>query len=138
MKFDENFLIEVGLQALPENQKGEFLAQAQAELEKRVGEKICEGMSDERLLEFKRLMDNDQGEIRKMVFDLKTDFREDLVYQKILKKHNVTEGNWAILAEYLSVKWIQKYRPDHRQIVEEMAEQLKAEIRAQAPAILGV
>ena len=137
MKFDDNFLIEVGLQALPESQKADFLVQVQEELEVRVGEKMCEGMSDAQLAEFEKLMENDQETIRKMVFDLKEDFRQDPVYQKLLKKHNVTEGNWEILAEYLSVKWIQKNRPEHKQIVEEVAAALKAEIRSQAPEILG-
>lgn len=138
MKFDDNFLMEVGLQALPESQKKEFLAQAQEELEVRVGEKMCEGMSDEQLVEFEKLMENDQETIRKMVFELKEDFRKDPVYLKLLKKHGVTEGNWEILSEYLSVKWIQKNRPEHKKVVEEVAEALKAEIRAQAPEILGV
>ena len=137
MKFDDNFLMEVGLQALPEDKKKEFLAQAQEELEVRVGERMCEGMSDEQLLEFEKLMENDQETIRKMVFEFKEDFREDAAYKKLLKKHGVSEGNWEILAEYLSVKWIQKNRPDHRKIVEEVAEGLKAEIRAKAPQILG-
>ena len=106
MKFDDNFLMEVGLQALPESQKKEFLAQAQEELEVRVGEIMCEGMSDEQLLEFEKLMENDQETIRKMVFELKEDFRVDPVYLKLLKKHGVKEGNWEILSEYLSVKWI--------------------------------
>lgn len=137
MKFDNNFLIEVGLQALPEEQKKEFLAQAQEELEVRVGEKMCEGMSDEQLIEFEKLMENDQETIRKMVFELKEDFREDEIYKKLLKKYGVTEGTWEILAEYLSVRWIQKNRPDHKQIVEQVAEELKAEIRSQAPQILN-
>ncbi len=137
MKFDDNFLMEVGLQALPESQKKEFLAQAQEELEVRVGERMCEGMSEEQLIEFEKLMENDQETIRKMVFELKEDFREDPVYHKLLKKHGVKEGNWEILSEYLSVKWIQKNRPEHKKVVEEVAEALKAEIRAQAPEILG-
>ena len=137
MKFDDNFLMEVGLQALPESQKKEFLAQAQEELEVRVGEIMCEGMSDEQLLEFEKLMENDQETIRKMVFELKEDFRVDPVYLKLLKKHGVKEGNWEILSEYLSVKWIQKNRPEHKKVVEDVAEALKAEIRAQAPEILG-
>ena len=137
MKFDDNFLIEVGLQALPEDEKAEFLAQAQDELEVRVGEKMCDGMSDEQLAEFEKLMENDQETIRRMVLDLKEDFRQDEIYKKLLKKYGMAEGNWEILAEYLSVRWIQKNRPDYRKIVEEVAEELKAEIRAKAPEILG-
>ena len=86
MKFDNNFLIEVGLQALPEDQKKEFLAQAQEELEVRVGKQMCEGMSGEQIAEFEKLMDNDQETIRKLVFEMKEDFRVDPIYQKLLKK----------------------------------------------------
>lgn len=137
MKFDDNFLLEVGLQALPTDKKADFLAQAQEELEVRVGEKMCQGLSEDQLLEFEKLMENDQATIRKMVFDLKTDFREDAIYKKLLKKYGVAEGNWEILAEYLSIRWIQKNRPDYRQIVESVTEQLKTEIRSRAPQILG-
>lgn len=137
MDIDESFLTEVGLQEMPEDQKSAFLAHTQDELEMRVGEKMSEGLSVEQMTEFEGIMKNDQEVIRKMILDMKKDFREDEIYQKILKKHGVEQGDWAILGEYLSVKWIQKNRPDYRNIVAGVMESLKDEIRESAPQILA-
>jgi len=137
MKFDDNFLAEVGLQSMPEDQKKAFLEYAQEELEVRVGEKMSENMTLEQLKEFQGIMENDQEVVRRLVFEMKKDFRQDEIYKKLLERHEVKEGNWEILSEYLSIKWIQKNRPDYRQVVEEVANGLKAEIRANAPQILG-
>lgn len=137
MDIDESFLTEVGLQEMPEEQKNAFLAHTQDELEMRVGEKMSEGLSVEQMTEFEGIMKNDQEVIRKMILEMKKDFREDEIYQKILKKHGVTQGDWAILGEYLSVKWIQQNRPDYREIVANVMENLKNEIRESAPQILA-
>lgn len=40
MDFNEEFLAEMGLAAMPEEQKQDFLAYVQEELEVRIGEKI--------------------------------------------------------------------------------------------------
>ncbi len=137
MKFDDMFLSEVGLSNLPENQKQAFLAHAQEELELRVGTKMSEGLSDAQIEEFEGIMENDQQVIRKVVAELGMDFRTDPIYKKILEKYGVSEGNWDMISEYLSVKWIQKNRPDYHTIVQETAEELKNEIRANSTQILG-
>ena len=129
MKFDGGFLDEVGLSNLPEAEKEDFLARAQDLLEVRVGERISADLSEQQLVEFEGIMDNDQEVVRRLVFKMKQDFREDPIYIKLLERHGVQEGNWDILDEYLSIKWIQDNRPDYRDIVAEEAEKLKAEIR---------
>ena len=45
MKFDEDFLREVGLSAMPEEQKSAFLEYVEDELNLRIGEKMSEGRS---------------------------------------------------------------------------------------------
>ena len=137
MKFDDDFLAEVGLSSLLADQKEAFLAHAKEELEMRVGTKMSEGLSQEQVAEFEGIMNNDQQVIRKVVSELEIDFRTDPIYQKLLAKYNLTEGTWEVISEYLSIKWIQKNRPDYREIVASVAEALKAEIRADAPAILA-
>lgn len=137
MEINEDFLIEVGLQGMPEEQKEKFLAHTQEEFEMRVGEKMSEGLSQEQMLEFEGIMDNDQEVIRRLILDMKKDFREDEVYKKILERHGVSQGDWAILAEYLSVKWIEKNRPDYREVVALAMADLKREIRSNAPQILA-
>ena len=137
MKFDENFLTEVGLSNLPTDRKQIFLAEMQEELETRVGEKMSKNMTDAQIEEFEGIMNNDQQVIRKVVASLGTDFRTDPIYQKLLTRHDVTEGTWDIISEYLSIKWIQKNRPDYHEIVKATIDELKSEIKTRSTEILS-
>ncbi len=87
MKFDENFLQEVGLSAMPESEKRNFLAYVREEVEIRVGERISEGVPDYLLNQF------------------------DAVTNK---------------AE--AAAWLEKNRPDYREIVVSTIEEIKREI----------
>ena len=136
MRFDENFLAEVGMSNLEGEEREKFLTRAEETLEMRVGEKISEGLTADQLVEFEGIMDNNQEVIRRIVFRMKTDFREDPIYKKLLERHGVTEGTWDILDEYLSVKWIQENRPDYREIVAAETENLKSEIQQRGLAAL--
>ncbi|MBP5204779.1 hypothetical protein IKG12_01820 [Candidatus Saccharibacteria bacterium] len=137
MKFDDNFLSEVGLSNLPEDQKQAFLNHAQEELELRVGTKMSEGLTEAQIEEFEGIMENDQQVIRKVVSELGMDFRTDPIYKKVLDKYGVSEGTWEIISEYLSIKWIQKNRPNYHEIVQSTIDELKNEIRSGQSQILG-
>lgn len=89
MKFDENFLQEMGLSAMPEDQKQAFLNYVQEELEVRIGERISKGLTEVQLNEF----------------DLITDPAE-------------------------AAKWLERNRPDYREIVARTIEEMKVEVRA--------
>ena len=89
MQFDEKFLQEVGLSAMPENQKQAFLRYVQEELEVRIGERISKGLTEVQLNEF----------------DMSTDQTE-------------------------AAKWLEKNRPDYREIVTRTITEMKEEIRA--------
>lgn len=52
MELNEGFLREVGLAAMPEEQREAFLDYVQEELEVRVGEEIAAGMTEEKMREF--------------------------------------------------------------------------------------
>lgn len=89
MQFDEKFLQEMGLSAMPEGQKRAFLNYIQEELEVRIGERISKGLTEVQLNEF----------------DLITDPSE-------------------------AAKWLEKNRPDYREIVDRTVEEMKQAIRA--------
>lgn len=60
-QLDENFLQSVGLGSMPADQQQAFLQHLYEELELRVGTRLSEGMTNEQLDEFERLIDaNDQ------------------------------------------------------------------------------
>lgn len=96
MEFDEKFLQEMGLTAMPEDQKQKFLDYVQEELEVRIGERISKGLTEVQLNEF----------------DMITDPNE-------------------------AAEWLEKNRPDYREIVNRTIEEMKAEIRANRAKLVG-
>ncbi len=96
MQFDDKFLQEMGLTAMPEDQKQKFLDYVQEELEIRIGERISRGLTEVQLNEF----------------DMITDPVE-------------------------AAKWLEKNRPDYREIVNRTIEEMKAEIRANRARLVG-
>lgn len=74
MQFDENFLKEMGLSAMPEGKKQEFLNYIQEELEVRIGRRISEGLSDTKLQEFDSL--SDIMEVTEWLEKNRPDYRE--------------------------------------------------------------
>jgi uncharacterized protein DUF5663 len=65
-QLDDNFLQSVGLGDMPEDQKLAFLQDLYEELELRVGTRLSEGMTDDQLGEFEKLIDasDDQGALK--------------------------------------------------------------------------
>lgn len=88
MEFDDKFLAEMGLTAMPEDQKQKFLNYIQEELEVRIGERISKGLTEEQLSEFDQIGDQDEA-----------------------------------------ARWLEKNRPDYREIVMRTIEEMKEEIR---------
>ena len=74
MNFDEKFLQEMGLSAMPEDQKQQFLDYVQSELELRIGERISKGLTAEQLSEFDAIVD--QAEATKWLEQNRPDYRE--------------------------------------------------------------
>jgi hypothetical protein len=98
IKIDEKFLEEVGLSAMPSEKKAEFIKQTQEELETRVGEKMSEGMTVDQLREFQGIMQNDRNVMIRVLSRI-GDFRDDEIYQKLLKRHGLVEGTLEVLGE---------------------------------------
>ena len=89
MQFDEKFLQEMGLSAMPEQEKQKFLDYIQEELEVRIGERISRGLTEVQLNEFDQITDKIEA-----------------------------------------AKWLERNRPDYREIVTRTIEEMKNEIRA--------
>ena len=96
MEFDEKFLQEMGLSAMPQDQKQKFLDYVQEELEVRIGERISKGLTETQLNEF----------------DMIDDPKE-------------------------AAKWLEKNRPDYREIVTRTINEMKEEIRANRARLVG-
>jgi hypothetical protein len=135
-KLDDNFLEELGLGALPPEQKQAFLQHIYSELEMRVGERLTEGMSDELLDEFGYFVDMNQDGMSKWFEENLPDYRERDDFKQ-LKDSNAQAPENAVMSEYGAMKWLQLNRPDYPQVVAAVLEELKTEIRANREAILS-
>lgn len=96
MQFDEEFLKSMGLSAMPEDKKQDFLKYIQEELEVRIGERIAKGLTEAQLQEFDRLTDT--AEI---------------------------------------ARWLERNRPDYREIVNRCIEELKRSIAKNRARLIG-
>ena len=74
MEFNEEFLAEMGLSAMPEDQKQDFLNYVQEELEVRIGERVARGLTEVQLNEFDMI--TDQAEAAKWLEINRPDYRE--------------------------------------------------------------
>ena len=74
MEFDEKFLQEMGLSAMPEEEKQKFLDYLQEELEVRIGERISRGLTEVQLNEFDMI--TDQAEATKWLEINRPDYRD--------------------------------------------------------------
>ena len=96
MQFDEDFLKEMGLSAMPENKKRDFLNYIQDELEIRIGQRIAVGLTEDQLREFDSL--SDVREISDWLEENRPDYR-DIVNTCIAEmKQAISQNRTQLLA----------------------------------------
>jgi hypothetical protein len=136
-QLDDQFLQDVGLGGLPDDQKKLFLDHFREQLELRVGTRLSEGLSDEQLQEFESFIDRNDERVNAWVAANVPQYEQDPIYQQL--KTGAPEGipQNVILAEYASLKWLGLNRPNYKDVVSETMTELKAEILANREAILG-
>ena len=136
-QLDDNFLQQVGLGDLPEDQKKAFLDHFREQLELRVGTRLSEGLSDAQLEEFEAFIDRKDEQVNAWLMANVPSYTEDAIYQQLKSgaPENIPEN--VIRAEYASLKWLGLNRPDYRQVVSATMEELKAEIIANRDAIIA-
>ena len=61
MQLDDKFLQEMGLSAMPEGEKQQFLDYIQEELEVRIGERISNNLTETQLNEFDQITNQDEA-----------------------------------------------------------------------------
>ena len=135
-RLDNKFLEDLGLAALPEEQKKALIQHIYETLEIRVGEKLTEGMSNEMLDEFGCFVDKDIERMKSWILANVPDYVEQADYQGLAQK-NQNADEATLLSEYGAMKWLQKNRPDYPQVVATMLEELKKEISSNKDQILA-
>lgn len=136
-QLDDKFLQDIGLGAMPDDQKQAFLQHIYSELELRVGTKLSEGLSDEQMSEFESFIDRDAGKVEQWFGAHLPNYAEQPDYQQMKAGAPESASDLDIMCEYGSLKWLELNRPDYRQVVATELEQLKQEIMQNKEAILG-
>lgn len=136
-QLDDQFLKDLGLDQLPEDQKQAFKEHIYNELELRVGVRLSDGLTEEQLTEFESFVDRDDEKVRAWVSAHAPDYVNDQSYKQL--KQNAPEGvdEATVLAEYASLKWLGMNRPNYREVVAQVLDELKREIMNNRDTILG-
>lgn len=136
-QLDDNFLTDVGLSSLPEDQKKAFLQHIYEELELRVGTKLSEGLNEHQMSEFESFVDQDEDKVRNWFNTNMPDYASRQDFVQLSQAAPAGTPELAVLCEYGSLKWLELNRPDYRSVVAEELDSLKKEISSNADAILG-
>lgn len=136
-QLDDKFLTDIGLNDLPEEQKKPFLQHIYDELELRVGTKLSEGMSDSQLEEFESIIDRKDDIVTSWLASNVPEYHNDEAFNRIQQATGLDVNDAGLRAEYAATKWLEINRPDYRDVVAAVLEELKKEIMGNRDAILG-
>ena len=136
-QLDDQFLADVGLATLPEEQKKPFLQQTYDQLEYKVGIRLSEGMSDAQLEEFEAIIDRKEDVVTSWLSSHTPEYENDELYKRLQQASGLPAGDAGLRAEYAATKWLEVNRPDYRDVVAKTLEEIKQEIIANKDAILG-
>ena len=136
-QLDDKFLADIGLNNMPDDQKRAFLQHIYEELELRVGTRLSEGLSDQQLEEFEKIIDKDQTVIDNWLAVHVEDYTNDEIFKRMQQALRLDPTDPNLKSEYVATKWLEVNRPDYRDVVKTVLDELKAEITANRDAILG-
>jgi hypothetical protein len=136
-QLDDQFLTDIGLADLPEDQKKPFLQHVYDQLEYRVGVRLSEGMSDDQLEEFEAIIDRKEDIVNTWIRTNAPGYAAEEVFQKIQQASGLAADSPVLKAEYAATKWLEVNRPDYRDVVAKTLDELKIEINTNRAAILG-
>jgi len=136
-RLDDQFLKDIGLEGLPEDQKKPFLQHIYSELELRVGTRLSDGLTDAQLEEFEKIIDRDEERVSQWLADHAPNYQQEEAFGKLQRATGLEANDPRLVAEYTATKWLEVNRPDYRQVVAQVLEELKREITANREAILG-
>ena len=122
---------------MPEEQRKPFLEYIYSELELRVGERLSQGMSDAQLDEFANIIDKVPGAVDAFLDKHAPNYTEEPMFQRLVQATGVAADDPRLRNEYAATKWLEVNRPDYRNVVATVMEELKREIMANREAILG-
>lgn len=136
-QLDDKFLEDVGLAGMPEEQKKPFLQHIYDELELRVGTRLSEGMSDGQLEEFESIIDRKDEVINAWLTTHVPDYHNDQAFGRIQQATGLDVNDPGLRAEYTATKWLEVNRPDYRDVVASVLDEIKKEVSGNKDVLLG-
>ena len=138
-RLDDNFLKEVGVANLPDDQKRTLLQHIYQELQERVGERLGDGLNDQQMDEFDAILQRDEAKVRQWLQDHQPDYVQQSDFQNFMRsaQQDPNAADIATLAEYVATKWLESNRPDYREVVGAVLEEIKQEIVKNRDALLA-
>ena len=136
-QLDDQFLNDVGLSGLPEDQKKPFLQHTYDQLEYKVGIRLSEGMTDAQLEEFESIIDRKEDVITTWLGTHAPNYQNEEVFMRLMQASNLPASDPGLRAEYAATKWLEVNRPDYRDVVAATLNEIKQEIIGGKDAILG-
>ncbi|MBC7459710.1 hypothetical protein H7200_03300 [Candidatus Saccharibacteria bacterium] len=136
-QLDDQFLADIGLGELPEDQKKPFLQHTYDQLEYKVGIRLSEGMTDDQLEEFESIIDRKEDVISAWLMTNAPEYQAEEVFQRLMQSSQLPPADPGLKAEFAATKWLEINRPDYRDVVAQTLEEIKQEIIGNKDAILG-
>src|SRR3989344_138477 len=136
-QLDDQFLADIGLNELPDDQKQAFLQHIYEELELRVGTKLSDGLSDEQLEQFEKIIDRDQPSVDAWLAQYVPNYQTDEVFVRMQQATKLEANDPGLKSEFVATKWLEVNRPDYRDVVKQVLGELKSEIVNKRDALLG-
>lgn len=135
-QLDDKFLEDIGLNQLPEEQKKPFLQHIYGELEMRVGTKLSDGMNDAQLAEFESIIDQDGSIVSRWLDEHNPNYYNDDAFLQLKEDTGLDINDPRLRAEYAATIWLEINRPDYRDVVMSVMNEIKAEITTNRDVIL--
>lgn len=136
-QLDDKFLQEIGLNDLSEEQKKPFLQYIYDELELRVGTRLSDGLSDDQLEEFEAIIDRKDDVIVEWLKINSPEYHNDPTFMNLQEATMLDVNDPSLRAEYTATKWLEISRPDYKDIVAQVLDDLKQEVISNRDAILS-
>jgi hypothetical protein len=106
------------------------------QLEKQVGFRLSEGMTDEQLQEFEAIIDHKEEVIVTWLGQHAPEYQNEEIFQRLVQASGLPPTDPNLRDEFAATKWLEVNRPDYRQVVAQTLEEIKKEITANNDAIL--
>ena len=136
-QLDDQFLADIGLNDLPEEQKKPFLQYVYDKLELAVGMRLAEGLTEAQEQEFGDIIDRKEDIIEQWLINYAPNYQEDESFKRLQKVYGISDSsNKNLRDEYVATKWLEVNRPNYREIVIETLNSIKQEIIANKDAII--